>query len=187
MGRNNGVRTMGDLIEAIESGEFYYEDNVTSSWKKGDKVPDGYKVVFGKLARVGGGKAAGGASSAHSSRSGGGGAGGGGGVHKNVSWQGIGLFGDEGKYSSKEDAKAAAKDINDMAKRWGKWAQKNKDRISTNKSGDNIYFDDDEDEKNLNAEVEDTLKYHQHTGATDTEVRDNVWKMIYGAMRKALP
>jgi hypothetical protein len=45
--------TMAEILEPMEGGEVYSEDKVTDGWKGGDKVPPGYRVVFGKLRKVG--------------------------------------------------------------------------------------------------------------------------------------
>jgi hypothetical protein len=173
--RNQGVTTMGGLFEALDHGVRFYEDSTTGNWKKGDKVPKGYRVVFGKLRKVGGGGAQ--VASAPAPSSGGGG-------RKDASWQELGLFGDEGSKSSDADAKAAAKDINGLINHWGDWAEKNKDKFRLSKNSDSIFFDDDEIDNLINHDVKSTLRAHSHTGAEDSDVKDEVYSRIWSAMRK---
>jgi hypothetical protein len=108
---------------------------------------------------------------------------GGGGGHKDVSWKDLGLFGDEGSNSSDEQAEKAAKAINGLIRHWGDWAEKNKDKFTVSKGG-SVLFKDDEAESFLDDDVKGTLHDFRHAGADDSEVRDEVYKHIYGAMKR---
>jgi len=171
---------MGGLFEGLARRMVYLEDQATDRWKRGDKVPPGYRVVFGKLRKVGGSpKAAPAASGGSASGAASGGSSGGG-----SSWQDLGLFGDDSRFSSDDDAKEAAKEINGVVKDLGDWAAKNKDRLSTNKAGD-VFFDSQDDEDHVTDMVDSVLHAHKHTGALDTEVREKVYGMVWDTMRKA--
>lgn len=151
---------MEEILEGI-SPTSMREILEAAEWKEGDPVPKGYRVVFGKLRKVGGGGVAGGgAESAPEERAG---------MSKMTDGKathGARFFKDrtpEDLSLHGPDADKAAKDISGTIQKLAGWAAKNRDKLNSKE------FWDGPDASNVHKAIQKTLKdvadRHQKSGA----------------------
>lgn len=158
-----GSPTMSEILEVAESGEIFYEDSTTDSWKQGEKVPVGYRVVFGKLRKVGGGS------------------------HKDY-----GFHPDEDHASSKDlklsgpHAEEAAKDINDAVRKVGNFVYANREKLRQHAKDD---FKSDEAQKfqrKITAMTDHVVKKWKKAGVASKETKREADGMALNAYDAAI-